>query len=79
VKYEIGVCIKTGHIVWVNGPFPASHNDDSIFKDTLASNLFADDEEGVEVDAGCKGHDKFKTPRVATSRADQMEKSIVCG
>ena len=21
VKYEIGVCIKTGHIVWINGPF----------------------------------------------------------
>ena len=23
LRYEIGVCIKTGWIVWVNGPFPA--------------------------------------------------------
>ena len=22
VRYEVGVCIKTGWIVWVNGPFP---------------------------------------------------------
>lgn len=22
LRYEIGVCIQTGHIVWVNGPFP---------------------------------------------------------
>jgi hypothetical protein len=23
VRYEVGVCIKTGWIVWINGPFPA--------------------------------------------------------
>jgi len=23
LRYEIGICIKTGWIVWVNGPFPA--------------------------------------------------------
>jgi hypothetical protein len=23
VRYEVGVCIQTGWIVWVNGPFPA--------------------------------------------------------
>ena len=22
VRYEVGVCIKTGWIVWINGPFP---------------------------------------------------------
>ena len=22
VRYEIGICIKTGWIVWINGPFP---------------------------------------------------------
>lgn len=22
MRYEIGVCIATGHIVWINGPFP---------------------------------------------------------
>jgi hypothetical protein len=24
VRYEVGVCIQTGWIVWVNGPFPAA-------------------------------------------------------
>ncbi len=69
IQYEVGVCIKTGHIVWINGPFPANHNDATIFKNTLA-NLLVDDE-GVKADAGYndKGHDKLKTPTVAPSSA----------
>jgi hypothetical protein len=23
VRYKVGICIKTGWIVWINGPFPA--------------------------------------------------------
>ena len=23
LRYEVAICIKTGWIVWVNGPFPA--------------------------------------------------------
>ena len=23
VRYEVGICIQTGWIVWVHGPFPA--------------------------------------------------------
>ena len=26
LSYKVGVCIKTTHIVWVNGPFVASTN-----------------------------------------------------
>ena len=77
VKCEVGVCIKTGHVVWLNGPFVASSDDAAIFKETLA-NLLADDE-GVEVDAGCKGHDKFKAPVTASSRVHRKEKSVVRG
>jgi hypothetical protein len=22
LRYELGVCIQTGHIVWINGPYP---------------------------------------------------------
>lgn len=77
VKYEVGVCIKTGHIVWVNGPHVGSANDGTIFKDKLAD-LLADDE-GAEVDAGYKGHDKMKAPTVASTRVHRKEKSVVRG
>ena len=77
VKYEVGVCIQTGSIVWICGAFVASTNDATIFKDTLA-NLLADDE-GVEVDAGYKGHDKMKAPNVATSSVARKQKSVVRG
>ena len=65
------------HIVWINGPFVASANDATIFKEKLAG-LLADDE-GVEVDAGYKGHAKFKTPTVATSSVYRKQKSQVRG
>jgi hypothetical protein len=65
VKYEVGVCIKTGFIFWINGPFHGGENDGTIFKETL-SGLLAEDE-AVEVDSGYVGDDKFKGPTVATS------------
>lgn len=71
IKYEVGVCIKTGFIVWINGPFEASKNDGTIFRNTL-STLLADDE-GVEVDAGYKGDDKMKAPTTATSRKQKSQ------
>ena len=77
VKYEIGVCIATGHIVWVNGPFEASKNDSAIFNDTLDSLLC--DDEGVEVDQGYKGNHRFKSPTVASSRSARKMKSVVRG
>jgi hypothetical protein len=27
LKYEVGVCIATGHVVWVHGPTRAGQND----------------------------------------------------
>jgi hypothetical protein len=40
VRYEIGICIKTGHIVWINGPYPCGWGCDlKIFKQKLATLL----------------------------------------
>eukprot|EP00536_Pseudo-nitzschia_multiseries_P018673 jgi/Psemu1/56738/gm1.56738_g len=60
VKYEVGVCLKTGWIVWINGPFVGSKNDGIIVKEGL-SNLLHDDE-AVEVDRGYRGDDRMKLP-----------------
>ena len=38
-KYEIGVCICTGSIVWIHGPHKAGKADATIFKEHLASVL----------------------------------------
>jgi DDE superfamily endonuclease len=77
VKYEVGVCIKTGYIVWINGPFVASTSDATIFKNTL-SGLLADDE-GVEVDKGYGGDKKLKSPQVNSSKLQKKEKASAVG
>jgi hypothetical protein len=69
------VCIKTGSIVWINGPFVASTGDATIFKNTL-SGLLADDE-GVEVDKGYGGDNKLKSPQVNSSQQQRKEKAGV--
>lgn len=52
LRYEIGLCIKTGNICWDNGPFePGMYNDNMIFQMGLAGML----EEGERVEAG-KGY-----------------------
>ena len=54
LRYEVGICIITGDIVWANGPYePGVHNDIMIFRDSIKSHLgFA---ERVEADDGCIG------------------------
>ena len=54
IRYEVGVCIKTGFIVWVHGPFPCGqYNDITIFRHCLSSCL--DVGERVECDDGYWG------------------------
>ena len=53
VKYEIGVSIQMGHIVWINGPFPGKWHDVTIFQRDLKGKLGAG--ELVEADAGYAG------------------------
>jgi len=77
VKYEVGVCIKTGFIVWTNGPHKGGMGDAAIFTEKLAG-LLAEDK-GVEVDAGFKGHAALKNPITAKTRVDRKQKSVVRG
>ena len=75
-KYEVGVCIQTGHIVWVNGPFNAEKNDKSVFADEGLRDALCDDE-AVEADNGYQGDDKLKCKNVSQSRKDRKQKGKV--
>ena len=72
VRYEIAIAIRTGLIVWINGPFPCgSYPDVNIFERDLLGMLGK--YERVEAD---KGYSKFdpthaKTP--AFSRGKKQE------
>lgn len=58
-RYEVALCILTGDIVWLNGPYPAGKWPDiNIFRDSLQSHL--ERGERVEADDGYIGdHPSF--------------------
>lgn len=61
VRYEVGVCIATGHIVWIHGPFPCgSWPDLRIFRDSMQFAL--DDGELALADGGYRGCRSCETP-----------------
>lgn len=54
IRYEVAVCILSGELVWVNGPYePGIWNDISIFRNALLSEL--DEGERGEADDGYRG------------------------
>ena len=54
VRYEVAICIATGDIVWINGPYPAGFFSDlRIFRFVLKGLLYP--WEMVEVDLGYRG------------------------
>ena len=54
LRYEVGLCIKTGDICWWSGPYaPEIWNDGSIFKNGLVTHLKPG--ERVETDRGYRG------------------------
>lgn len=54
LRYEVAVCINTGHIVWINGPFPCgSWPDINIFRNNLMFKLGP--AERVQADSGYRG------------------------
>ena len=54
VRYEVGLCIATGDIVWINGPYNCGRWPDiSIFRNSLLSHLAPN--ERVEADDGYIG------------------------
>ena len=70
LKYEVGICIHTGDIVWINGPFPCSIHDVIVFRKALKSHL--DDGERVEADDGYIGEapQYVKCPKCFTNPAE---------
>jgi hypothetical protein len=72
VRYEVGVCIQTGDIVWVNGPFRCGAWPDlKIFKAHLVHQL--DPGEFVEAD-GTYVHARCRLPNDFLSMADKRAK-----
>jgi hypothetical protein len=62
LRYEIAVCIQTGNIVWINGPYkPAQWVDISIFCDKLMWELL--DGEWVVGDGGYQDGNQFVIPK----------------
>jgi hypothetical protein len=56
LRYELGVCIRTGDLVWIHGPFPAGDwNDLAIFLNAIKYYLLPG--ECVEADDGYKAED----------------------
>jgi hypothetical protein len=62
LRYELGVDILTGNLVWIQGPYPAGkYTDITIFNKVLRN--FLEPGERVEADEGYRGHpDKIKCP-----------------
>lgn len=73
LRYEIGLCIQTGWIVWVNGPYPCgSHPDLKIARDWIFLELGND--EMVLADGGYNdGRNHAETP-TGLNNADQKMK-----
>ena len=72
LRYELAVDIKTGYLVWINGPFPAgAFPDVTIFRSCLAEEL--DEDESVEADDGYIGEAPHKV-KCPGSVSNQKEK-----
>jgi DDE superfamily endonuclease len=74
IRYEVAVCIQTGDIVWVNGPYKCGkYPDVKIFKEGLMHHLAVG--ELVEADRGYRGRDvKARTPDDFVSQSDKRAK-----
>jgi len=73
LRYEIGQCIKTGDIVWINGPFPANLSEEEIFDSGLSFELLP--WELVEADNGYRGRVQIMTPGAGPTRLARRQKS----
>lgn len=77
LRYEFGICIATGDIVWVSGPWPAAMKDLEIFDLNLSTKLLPG--EKVEADSGYGGRDQIATPQVARNSRHRKQKSQARG
>lgn len=75
LRYEVALCIKTGEIVWVMGPFPPGDwNDLMIFRYALKEML--DPNERVEADDGYVGEDP-STAKVPGSMVHDQDPKLL--
>ena len=66
LKFEVAICIQTGDIVWINGPFRCGANDITIARQALIPAL--DDGEMAEADGGYGGESfRLSTPHEANT------------
>ena len=74
--YELALCIKSGDLCWVNGPFPAGANSDlEIFRSGLMTYL--EEFERVEADDGYIGEAplKVRCPKCITTPLERKDGS----
>jgi hypothetical protein len=58
LRYEVGICIQTGWIVWINGPFPCgAWSDIKIALEDIV-HMFEGDERAV-ADKGYRGYPQY--------------------
>ena len=76
VRYEIGVAIQTGYIVWVHGPFPCGEwSDLRILREALIYNL--DEDEFLLADGGYYDGNNFTvTPTGLNEFIDLMRSQV---
>ena len=75
VRYEIGLCIQTGDIVWVNGPFPCGAYPDGKIATQEGLEDCLDDCERYVCDGGYYGP-RAEKPN-GLNNADQYMKKVV--
>ena len=72
LRYEVAICIQTGDICWINGPFkPGKWNDLTIFRRNLKGKLLS--WEKVECDDGYSDP-KCRHKSMILNRLDDMAK-----
>jgi hypothetical protein len=74
LRYEVGVCIQTGYICWVNGPFPCgTWTDLKIARSLLVHKIGLD--EMCLADGGYRdGYTNFETPTGLNNYDQRMKK-----
>lgn len=72
LKYEIAVCIATGHIVWINGPFRCGENDLNVSRTAITGAL--DEGEKTVADGGYRGEPHhIRTPTDGSDQQRRMQ------
>jgi len=85
VRYEVGVTVRTGRLVWISGPWPAgSHSDITIFRSNLKKQLGT--QEFVIADSGygdlrcmqppLRNHPKYETYARIRARHEVVNKRL---